>query len=99
MGGRVSASQRPRARDGLTVLELDAEAVVYDEDTGNLHHLNPTASVVFSLCDGTATAKELSADLADAYGMPAEEVEVQVRRLLRQLKRAGLLESIGGPRA
>jgi PqqD family protein of HPr-rel-A system len=98
MDGRVTASQRPRARDGLTVLELDAEAVVYDEDTGNLHHLNPTATVVFSLCDGTATAKELSADLADVYDMPAEEVEPQVRRLLRQLKRAGLLEFKGNAR-
>lgn len=99
MGGRVTAPQRPRARDGLTVLELDAEAVVYDEDTGNLHHLNPTATVVFSLCDGTATATELAADLAEVYGMPAEEVEPQVRRLLQQLKRAGLVESNGSPRA
>jgi PqqD family protein of HPr-rel-A system len=91
----VTAPQRPRARDGLTVLELDGEAVVYDEETGNLHYLNPTATVVFTLCDGTATASELSADVADAYGIPAGEVEPQLRRLLRQLKRIGLLESNG----
>lgn len=91
----MTAPQRPRARDGLTVIELDGEAVVYDEDNGNLHHLNPPAALVFSLCDGSGTARELSADIAEGYGMPAAEVERDVRRLLLRFRRAGLLRSNG----
>ena len=44
---------KPKARDDLTVVELDGEAVIYDEETTELHHLNPTATIVFALCDGS----------------------------------------------
>ena len=75
------------------MIELDGEAVVYDEGTGNLHHLNETATLVFSLCDGTGTARDLSVDIAHAYGIGVDEVEPQVRALLRTLKRQGLVTS------
>ena len=42
---------KPSAREGLTVVELDGEAVIYDEETSDLHHLNPTATIVFGLCE------------------------------------------------
>jgi hypothetical protein len=32
----VTAPQRPTLRDDLTVVELDGEAVVYDDRTGDL---------------------------------------------------------------
>jgi PqqD family protein of HPr-rel-A system len=87
----VTAPQRPTLRDDLTVVELDGEAVVYDDRTGDLHHLNATATVVFSLCDGTGTVRELATDLAHAYGQPVDDVERQIRGLLRRFRRAGLL--------
>jgi PqqD family protein of HPr-rel-A system len=87
----VTAPVRPRGRDGLVVLELDGEAVVYDEDTGDLHHLNPTATSIFAMCDGRASVRELSAEVAELYGIPVEDVEPQVRRLVRTLTHAGLL--------
>ena len=74
------------------MVELDGEAVVYDERSGELHHLNTTATLVFDLCDGTASVKELSADLAEAFQVPPDEVERQVRALLRRFRKAGLLD-------
>jgi PqqD family protein of HPr-rel-A system len=87
---------RPAVRDDLTIVELDGEAVVYDERSGVLHHLNATATVVFGLCDGTSTISEMSQDLAAAFGMPLEEMEPQVRALLRQLRRLDLLAPSSG---
>lgn len=86
---------RPRTREDLTVVELDGEAVIYDEESGDLHHLNPTATIVFGLCDGTSTAKQLSADIAEAFGVSLEHIEPQVRRLVRDLRKAKLLEPSG----
>jgi hypothetical protein len=83
--------ERPRARADLTVVELDGEAVIYDEMNGDLHRLNPTATLVFSLLDGSATLDELAGDIAHAYGMPVEEVAVQVRELADQLAGSHLL--------
>jgi PqqD family protein of HPr-rel-A system len=87
---------KPRVRDDLTVVELDGETVIYDERTGDLHHLNPTATIVLGLCDGTATVKEFSREIADAFGEPVVSVERQVRTLLKDLRKAGLLHDGNG---
>ena len=89
----------PKARDELTVVHLDGESVVYDEESGDLHHLNTSATAVLDLCDGTSTIAELAAAVADAFDVPAERVEPDVRALLRQLRRSGLLEPLRPRRA
>jgi PqqD family protein of HPr-rel-A system len=78
-------------RDDLTVVELDGEAVIYDDRSGDLHHLNATATLVAHLCDGTATVKDLATDISHAFGVPENEIDRQVRVLLRRLRGAGLL--------
>jgi PqqD family protein of HPr-rel-A system len=83
---------KPVVRRDLTVVELDGEAVVYDERTGDLHHLNPTATLVFGLCDGSSTGRELANDIAAAYGQPTDQVREQVQALLRQFRKARLIE-------
>ena len=89
------------AREGLTVVELDGEAVIYDEETSDLHHLNPTATIVFGLCDGSATIADISTDISEAFGVPEAEVEAQVRTLLREFRKAKLLapNASGGTQA
>ena len=87
----MTAPIRPKMRDDLTVVELDGEAVIYDDRSGDLHHLNATATLVAELCDGTATIRELSSDISHGFGVPEDEIEKQVRILLRRLRRAGLL--------
>ena len=82
---------RPRVRPDLTIVELDGEAVVYDEETTDLHHLNPTATVVLALCDGESTLKEISTDISEAFGAPIEEVEPQVRKVIRSFRKVKLL--------
>jgi PqqD family protein of HPr-rel-A system len=85
------AAARPRVRKDLTVVELDGEAVVYDERSGELHHLNPTATLIFGFLDGTVTVRDLAVDVADAFGVPADEVESQIRALIRRFRALGLL--------
>jgi len=82
----------PRTRDDLTVVELDGEAVIYDESTGALHHLNPSATIVWSLCDGATQDVEMAAEIADAYGVAADGVLDQVREVLTSFRDSGLLE-------
>jgi hypothetical protein len=83
---------KPKVRADLAVVELDGEAVIYDEIDNSLHHLNPTATIVLSMCDGTLTIKEFSGEIAEAFSMPADEIEQQVRVLLRDFRKQKLLE-------
>jgi PqqD family protein of HPr-rel-A system len=91
------AATRPRVRDDLTVVVLDGEAVIYDDRSGELHHLNPTATLIFGLLDGTATVRQLSTDVSQAFDMPAGEVESQIRELIRRLRKLGLLNGAAKP--
>ena len=86
---------RPRARADVHAVELDGELVIWDATTGELHHLNRTASAVLSLCDGTATICAIVDELAHAFGEAPERIDTDVRRLIRRLRRARLLEPSG----
>ena len=88
------AAMRPRVRADLAVVELDGEAVVYDERSSQLHLLNPTATLVFKLCDGSVTVKELAADMADVFSVPVQDVEREIRALLRGFRKTHLLDGL-----
>lgn len=84
---------RPRIREGLSMVEIDGEGVVYDPENCDIHHLNTTATVVYQLCDGTATIPELAAEIADALEMPVEPIERDVKTVLETFGQEGLLAS------
>jgi coenzyme PQQ synthesis protein D (PqqD) len=85
-------TRKPKVRSDLTVVELEGEAVIYDDTIRQVHYLNRTATIVFNLCDGTSTIRELSGDIADAFSLRSEEVEGQVRTLIRSFREAGFLD-------
>ncbi len=83
---------RPRVRTDVTVTELDGEAVIYDERSGDLHHLNAPATLVLGLCDGSATVEEMSAAIAEAFQRPLGEVTAQVSDLVEELRGSRILD-------
>lgn len=85
------SAERPTARADLTIIELDGEAVVYDDTTGELHHLNPSASIVMSLCDGTLTVADMADAISDALAVPVDDLAVHVRGAVERLSEAGLI--------
>lgn len=86
-------AMKPRVRsEQITVVQLDGEAVLYDERTGMLHHLNPEGTLLYRLCDGTATVRQLANEIAAAHGGAVETIERQIRALIRRFREADLLE-------
>lgn len=83
----------PKVRRDLTVVELDGELVVYDGSTRALHQLNPSATVVWSLCDGVSPIEQIAADIASTFGAPLDQVIPEVTRTVQTFSDAGLLES------
>ena len=90
----VAATHSPRFRASVAGVELDGEAVLYDEEQDMLHLLNPTATVVWSCLDGQTTLAELADDLADAFEMPVDVVTGELLQLVRQFGQQGLLEGV-----
>ena len=61
----------PRRADLLEINEADDGLVVYDPTEDKVHHLNPSASIIFDLCDGTRDAEAIAQILGEAYDLAA----------------------------
>ena len=66
----MAIASKPKVRTDLDVIELDDELVLYDPVRDQVHYLSATAALVFQLCDGSATVRELATDIAQALGVP-----------------------------
>jgi Coenzyme PQQ synthesis protein D (PqqD) len=71
----MTTNAHPRAVAGLDVNEADDGLVVYAEATETVHHLNATAAVIFSLCDGTRDADAIAAEVAVLFALGAPPIE------------------------
>jgi hypothetical protein len=79
--------QLPTIAEGLDVNETDDGLVIYQESTDRVHHLNPTAAVVFELCDGTRSAQDIARLVAETFGLedfPEAETEACLEDLARE---------------
>jgi glycosyltransferase involved in cell wall biosynthesis len=87
---RSDSSAGPRTVVGLDVNEVDDGLVIYDGERDRVHYLNPTAGVVFALCDGTVGEHELGAHARRALGAD-EPTDADVAECLASLRREGLV--------
>jgi hypothetical protein len=84
------SAERPEPASGIDVHEVDDGFVVFDGSTDRVHYLNPTATVVFSLCDGTRTTKEIAGLVQSAWELDAPPVD-DVDACIAQLRDEGVL--------
>src|ERR671918_2491410 len=87
---RRTTDQFPVARvERLIIEEVGPETVVYDEDTGQAHHLSPLAAVVFARSDGRTSVTQLAELARSGLDEPVDEGHIKVA--LAHLDEIGLL--------
>jgi hypothetical protein len=79
-----------RASEAVT-LEFDHETIVYNCQTGAVHRLDATGSIVWKLLEGHSTIDELVTDLSAAFAVDPSVVHNDVRNLLERLEQGFLL--------
>ena len=81
----------PSKLQALEVNEADDGLVVYDPARDTVHHLNPSAAIIFDLCDGSRSPEQIARVLGEVYGLdspPHEQADAGLRDLAeRQLIR------------
>jgi hypothetical protein len=78
------STTNPIRSEGLEIDEAEDGLVIFDPREDMVHHLNPTAAVIFDLCDGTRDLEQIAALLAEVYelsGPPREDALVGLRGL------------------
>ena len=94
----LSATEHPTAHESTETVLFDIDefcAVVFDDRNNRLHRLNPSASAVWILCDGTASPDQMAEELAEMLGLDHTRAAVGVSEALGSFWEAGLL--IGSP--
>lgn len=75
--------------------DVGPEAVVWPEGRADAVALDPAATVMLDVVDGSATIGDLIVDVQEVVGLSREVAEAQVRRVLRLFADAGILASLG----
>ena len=81
----ISGSDAPGRRDDVYAVEVDGEAVLLHETDEQLHRLNATATLVWSLLDGSTTLEAIARDISEELALPFEQVLDDTVRIANEL--------------
>ena len=89
---RVELEYVPRQRSGVLELDMEGGVILYDDGSSLVHRLSPSGSIVWKLCQGDASVRELARDVAEAFGRDSSEIEEQLSTSIAELDALGLVE-------
>ncbi len=72
---------------GVEVHETDDGLIVFNPATDRVHHLNPTAGVLWELCTGSKTSAQLIKEMAELFSLdelPTDAVEAGLKQLVSE---------------
>ncbi|MBT4519886.1 MAG: PqqD family protein [Halieaceae bacterium] len=86
----ITANTQLLQSEGLDVHEAEDGLIVFDAETDKVHHLNPTAGVIFELCSRQQSRTDLETLLIELY--ETEDLPLDaVRSTVQQLADEGVL--------
>lgn len=83
----------PIKRAEILELDMGDGFIVYNHESNLVHHLNPSASIMWQLCDGDVTVGDLALEIAEEYQLDQERVRHEVAGLIGELDTLGLVEN------
>lgn len=87
----------PPRRNDIVAEELDGEVILFDPQSGNTYRLNQTAFAVWRACNGRATAREIAAQLMQAYEVDLTTVLDHVEQTVALFAQSQLFRASSDP--
>ncbi|OGO04183.1 MAG: hypothetical protein A2Y73_05200 [Chloroflexi bacterium RBG_13_56_8] len=88
----VEVLLRPARKLGVKSKDIGGELVLYEIDGEQIHILNPTAQLIWELCDGEHTPEKMEWAIRENFAVPeGQDVVGDIRRTLETLANKGLL--------
>jgi len=81
---------RPKQAGYLNEYEGEDALIVYDSRTGVCYQLNPSAAVIWRLCDGTNQVSDIVDQIKQVYNLDSDVAEADVRKVLGQFSETSL---------
>lgn len=90
-GVRFSATDTPKAVDGVEIAVFEGEAVLFDESTSMVHQLGAIAGAVWLSCDGVTDVATMIDALVELFRFDESELASGVYATLERFAEEGLL--------
>ena len=87
----VTAPMRPVRKPGVVARDIGDELFLYEVGGREIHILNPTARLVWELCDGEHAVVDMEQAIKARYSVPqGHDLTADIRPTLELLARKGL---------
>jgi hypothetical protein len=90
MSNGIQSDDRFTKADGLEVNEVPDGCVIYQLKADRVHFLNPTAVIIFELCEGQLKVSEIEAFVVAAFELKASPTE-EIHNCFGSLVAEGLI--------
>jgi hypothetical protein len=77
--------------DQVVWQNIDGEVVIVDPESSTMRILNKTASLIWSLADGTRQTEGIIAEVCRVFDVDEEQARADVDEFCRELLEAGLI--------
>jgi hypothetical protein len=91
----MDLSCKPHRIPAFRLEKIDDELLLYHPSQTTIMYCNPSASLIWQLCDGERTVEEIIALLSTAYEQPVEAMSTEVTTTLRQFHKHRAIEYPG----
>ena len=89
---QLDESVVPAAKPGIVVEALGDETLLYSAEGKAIHVLNPTANLIWTLCDGSHTITDMEQAVRSTFAVPeAHDLIKDIRQTLDIFRGKGLL--------
>ncbi|MCP4366424.1 MAG: radical SAM protein [Planctomycetes bacterium] len=90
--GAKIVEEKPKRRTDIINEDVEDETVIYDPKSHNVHHLNPIAGVIWVLCDGNHTTKQITEEIVAVLDAEPSQVERDVTKIIEDFQGKDLLD-------
>lgn len=91
--GLIMNKIRPVRREGIFLQDIGREALLYSVRGKIFHVLNPTARLIWELCDGEHTIEDMEQAIRNRFYLTKKyDVTGDILRVLKFFRSKGLLE-------
>ena len=91
----MELSCKPQQTPDFRLEQLDGELLLYHPGRTTIMYCNPTASLIWGLCDGQRSVQDIIDLLSAAYDQAAAAVAADVKATLEQFHQHGAIGYVG----
>jgi hypothetical protein len=91
----MELSCKPRQTPDFRLEQLDGELLLYHPGQTTIMYCNPTASLIWGLCDGQRSVGDIIGLLSAAYEQAAAAIAADVQATLEQFHQHGAIGYVG----